>query len=146
MEYDLHTSVKAAVAMDQQTINSATTTDGNAIDMKDSVDPGNVFRSIEYVIFTGTVTAAGTSVTPLLEESDTGAFSGEETAVPATEILGSVTIDDDADDDKVFRIGSIGKKRYQRLALVSVGATNMVVGAIAILGNPTTKPVAEQAT
>lgn len=139
MEFDLHSRIQAAVALDQQTINSATTTDGNAIDT-------NNFNGLEYVIFTGTVTAAGTSVVPLLEESDTGAFAGEETPVPAEEILGSVLIDDDADDDKVFRIGSIGKKRYQRLALVSVGSPNLIVGAVAILSHPRHIPVVEQAT
>jgi hypothetical protein len=139
MEYDIHSNIKAAVALDQQTINSATTTDGNVIDTLG-------FESIEYIVFTGAVTAAGTSVTPLLEESDVVTFGGEETVVPADNIIGSIIIDDDTDDDRVFRIGSIGKKRFQRLALVSVGATNGIFSAVAVQGNPVTKPVAEQAT
>jgi hypothetical protein len=140
MEYDLHSQVKAEVALDQQTINSATTTDGNVIDTKG-------FESLEYIIFSGAVTAAGTLVTTLLEESDEVTFGGEETAVASTEILGTaLALDADADDDKVFRIGSIGKKRYQRLALVSTGAPNLVIGAVGVLSNPHETPVAEQYT
>jgi len=138
MEYDLHSRVKAEVALDYQVINTDVVTDGNAIDTLG-------FESLEYVVLTATITAAGV-VAVILEESDTGAFGGEESVVPAAEVLGDSIVFADGDDDKVFRCGSIGKKRYQRITLDSDGTTNGAFSAIAILGNPKSVPVAEQNT
>lgn len=138
MEFDLHSRIQAVVALDQQTINSDTVTDGNTIDTLN-------YNGLEYAIFTGTITASGV-VAVILEESDTGDFSGEETVVPAEDTLGGPIVFADADDDKVFRIGSIGKKRYQRITLDSDGTTNGAFSAIAILSHPRHIPVPEQLT
>jgi hypothetical protein len=138
MEYDLHSHVKVAVALDYQVINTDVVTDGNAIDT-------HGFESLEYAILTGTITAAGV-VAVILEESDTGAFSGEETVVPADETLGGTIVFADGDDNAIFRCGSIGKKRYQRITLDSDATTNGAFAAIGILSNPKSVPVAEQIT
>lgn len=137
MEHSLHHKVKAVSAMDSNTINSATTTDGNAIDTLG-------YESLEYIVQTGTVTTAGT-VSVLLEESDTS-FTGE-TTVPAEENLGGANVVIvAADDDKVFRCGSIGKKRYQRIAIVTAGTNNFIVAIVGVLGHPKNAAVAEQVT
>lgn len=138
MEQDLHSRVKVEVALDYQVINTDTVTDGNSIDTLG-------FESLEYAILTGTITAAGV-VAVILEESDTGAWAGEETVVPAADIRGGPIVFADADDDAIFRIGSTGKKRYQRITLDSDGTTNGAFAAVGILGNPVTVPVAEQLT
>lgn len=138
MEYDIHSNIKAVAALDQATINSDTVTDGNAIDTLG-------YESLEYIIFTGTITLSGVVVV-ILEESDEVTFGGEETVVPASEILGGPIVFADDDDDAVFRIGTIGKKRFQRITLDSDATTNGAFSAVGILGNPVTKPVAEQLT
>jgi hypothetical protein len=138
MEYDLHSYVKVLVALDYQVINTDTVTDGNQIDTLG-------FESLEYAILTATITAAGV-VAVILEESDTGAWAGEESVVPADETLGGTIVFADGDDDAIFRCGSIGKKRYQRITLDSDATTNGAFAAIAILSNPKTIPVAEQVT
>ncbi len=135
MEYDLHSNVKQVVALDSQDITTNTTTDGNIIDTVG-------FESLEYFIQSGTITD-GTYVF-LLEEDDVIGFTSS-TVVPTDETLGVLTGFTDADDDSALRVGSIGKKRFQRLAIVSAGtstgATKM--SSVAVLGNPQSAPVAE---
>lgn len=138
MEMDLHHQVKAAVALDSQTISTDTTTNGNVIDTLD-------FESLEFLVLSGAITDG--TYTLLLEESDEVTFGGEETAVPADQILGDTVDFVAADDDAVRRIGSIGKKRFQRLSIVSTGTTSGgVFAALAVLGHPRNIAVAEQAT
>lgn len=138
MEFDMHSMVQVAVALDSQTIGTDTTTDGNVIDTLD-------FNSLVYAILTGTITDG--AYTLLFEESDTGAFGGEETAVPSDQVLNDAVAIAAADDDTIFRAGVIGKKRYQRMSIVSTGTTSGgVFAAVAILGHPRDMPVAEQNT
>ncbi len=140
-EYDLHSRIKALVALDYEVIASDKVTDGNTIDMAQA----GGFESIEYVILTATITLSGV-VAVILEESDVTTFGGEETVVPAADTLGGPIVFADGDDNSVFRIGSIGKKRYQRITLDSDGTTDGAFLVAAILGNPKTVPVAEQLT
>jgi hypothetical protein len=79
------------------------------------------------------------------EEGDDAALA-DAAAVPADETLGALTGFVAADDDAIKRIGSIGKKRYQRLSIVSTGVTTGVdfMGATAVLGHAKSGPVSEQ--
>lgn len=135
MEYDLHSNVKQVVALDSQDITANTTTVGNVIDTVG-------FESLEYLIQSGTITDGAYAL--LLEEDDAIGF-GSSSVVPADEILGVLTGFVAADDDAAKRVGSIGKKRFQRLSIVSTGtstgATKM--SSVAVLGNPKSAPVAE---
>lgn len=138
MEFDLHSSVQAVNALDVAAARTDGTDDGNVIDTLG-------FESLEYIIQTGTITDGTHTV--LLEESDVVTFGGEETVVPAAETLGALPVIVAADDDTVFRVGSVGKKRFQRLSIVTTGATTGgVTSAVAILGHARTKPVADQST
>lgn len=104
------------------------------------------FESCEFVFHVGTaMVGGGFAVT--LEESETGAFGGEETAVPAEEILGALPTISIGDANQVFRVGSVGKMRYQRAVLTETGTiTAGVIGVMAILGHPENAPVADQST
>lgn len=136
MEKDLHSGIKTLIALDVGNITTDTTTDGNVIDTVG-------FEGLEYSIQSGTITDGTYAL--LLEESDVVTFGGEETVVPAANILGVLTGFVAANDDVTLRVGSIGKKRFQRLAIVSAststGGTNFT--AQAILGFPKSGPVAE---
>ncbi len=137
MEFDLHSNVKGVNALDEAAITTDTTTVGNIIDTLD-------FESLEYFIHAGSVITDG-AYALLLEEGDDSGLS-DATVVLADETLGALTGFVAADDDAVKRVGSIGKKRYQRLSIVSTSTTTGVdsMSAIAVLGNAKTGPVAEQ--
>ena len=78
-----------------------------------------------------------------MEESDEVTFSGEETVVPTDKVIGSLVGFALTDDDITMRGGSVGKKRVQRLSLVSTGtSTGGTFGAAVILGTPHSAPVA----
>ena len=132
-EYDMHNNVNGAVAMNSQSISSNTTTAGEIIDTQG-------FESLEYLVQSGTITDGAYAF--LLEEGDDSGLS-DAAAVPAANILGDLVGFADTDDDSVKRVGSIGKKRYQRLSLVSTGVTTGgAFSAIAVQGHPKSAPVA----
>jgi hypothetical protein len=134
-EYDLHSNVKDEVALNSQDITTDTTTNGNVIDTVG-------FESIEFVVQSGTITDGAYAF--LLEEDDVVGF-GSATAVPADETLGVLTGFVAADDDSSLRVGSIGKKRFQRLSIVSTSTTTggTKFSSVAILGHPKSAPTAE---
>lgn len=134
-EYDLHSRVKQAVALDSQDITTDTTTVGNIIDTSG-------FESLEFIIQSGVITDGAYAL--LLEQGDDSGLS-DAAAVPAANILGVLTGFVLTDDNAAKRVGSIGKKRYQRLSIVSTatstGATKF--SSVAVLGNPKSAPTAE---
>lgn len=153
MEFDLHSRVQAIPAFTNVQIASNTTTNGLVIDSGPHVagsSPGGAnapassgSNGLEYVIQTGTVTDGTYTVS--LQESDTGAFAGEETAVVADEILGALPAIEATDDDKCFRVGSIGKKRFQRMRITSAGVTTGArISAVAVLSHVREAAVPDQ--
>lgn len=134
MEYDLHSNVDDRVAVVQQAVAADTLIVGAIIDTLD-------FESLEYVIQVGTITTG--TVSFVLEEGDDSGLS-DAAAVSADETLGALTGLLVTDDDSTKRLGSIGKKRYQRLSLQPAGSAAInFIGASAILGHPKTAPVAQ---
>lgn len=134
-EYDLHHNIKTVISLAAQTINSNTTTVGAIIDTAG-------FESVEFSVQVGTITDGAYAL--VLEQGDDSGLS-DAAAVPSDEVLGDLTGFVAADDDSVKRVGSIGKKRYQRLSIVSTGVTTGAAGvaAQAILGHAHSNPVAE---
>jgi hypothetical protein len=134
-EFDGHSRVKGEVALDAAAISTNTTTVGNIIDTKG-------FESIEFHVISGTITDG--TYTLVLEEGDDSGLS-DAAVVPADEVLGVLTGFVAADDDATLRVGSIGKKRFQRLSILSAGTSTGVdfMAAVAVLGNPHTAPTAE---
>ena len=134
-EYDLHSTVSGEVALAVQDIASDTTTVGLIIDTAG-------FESLEYFVTSGTLTDGDYAFK--LEEGDDSGLS-DVADVPVDNILGVLTGFADTDDDAVKRVGSIGKKRYQRLSIVSTGTTTGGTNftAMAVKGHPKSAPVAE---
>lgn len=104
------------------------------------------FESLTYLIALGALTDANATYAVLLEESDTGAFGGEENDVADEDLLGTeanagFTFDHDGE---VRKLGYIGDKRYTRLTITPTGADsgNSPIAAVAILGNAHNRPVA----
>lgn len=98
------------------------------------------FDSVTYLIATGSLGDAGAEFTVLLEESDTN-FSGA--AVADADLLGTEALASfiQSDDDKVFKIGYKGNKRYTRLTITPTNnATASLLCVIAVLGHPDRAP------
>ncbi|MGZ8927127.1 MAG: hypothetical protein ACXW03_01585 [Methylobacter sp.] len=102
------------------------------------------FESLTYAIATGSLGDAGAEFTVLLEEGAASNLSDAVAVVDAdllgTEVLASFI---QTDDDKCFKLGYIGSKRYTRLTITPANnATAAVISAVAILGNPQIAPTA----
>ena len=140
MEYDIHNSILAVHAI-PAAAHTGTQTSA-AIDTKG-------FESIEYICHVGTAMVGGGFGVTIEQSPDdgTGSPTGVWTAVPAAETLGILPTIAIADANAVFRVGSIGKERHQRLVATESGAISAgVFGVTAILGNPQTVPTDAQNT
>ena len=129
-------NIDTVVALKPQTISTSTTTSGPAIDLR-----GYDSAMIHFI---GNITDG--TYTPLIEESATGSFGGEENAVADADLEGTeaaAALSTDTDKVVDSKIGYKGTKRYIRARLVStsVATTGGILAASAILGNPANAPV-----
>ena len=102
------------------------------------------FESLTYAIATGSLADADATFTVLLEEGAASNLSDAVAVADAdllgTEVLASFLF---SDDDKCFKLGYIGGKRYTRLTITpAANASAALITAIAILGNPHIAPTA----
>jgi len=100
------------------------------------------YKSLTYVIATGSIADADATFTVLLEEGDASNLSDATAVADAdllgTEVLAAFQYDD---DNEVRKLGYIGSKRYTRLTITPVAnASAALVSAVAILGNPMIAP------
>lgn len=136
MEYDVHSNIKVATGIAPIAALGADT-DSAVIDTIG-------FESFEWIIMMGIIITGTFSI--VLEESDVVTFGGEESVVPAANVIGVSPTYIVTDDGQARRVGIVGKKRFQRMTLVGA-ATPVATGSVlAMLSNPVTKPVAAQAT
>ncbi len=147
MEQDLHSQTKLVLGIAPAVV-TATTTTGAGVDMTQS----GGFESIEWLFFSGSVAIDG-DFSIVMQESDDDGSADPYAAVPAADKLGTddaVTGDADivnTETSAVRRIGSIGKKRWQRVILTEDSAnTTGIVGVLAMLSHPKQKAQADQAT
>jgi hypothetical protein len=95
------------------------------------------FEGALVLIQTGIITD-GTHVFEVQESSDNATF----TAVVDTDLLGTEPTAGATDDDKVYRIGYIGTKRYIRVISTASGTTSGgVYGASVVRGFARKQPV-----
>jgi len=105
------------------------------------------FESVTYVIATGSIGDADATFTVLLEEGDAAAM-GDAAAVADADLLGTEALASFifSDDNKCFKLGYIGSKRYTRLTITPSGNSGTpsaaLVSAVAILGHPAIAPTA----
>lgn len=101
------------------------------------------YDSLTYVIASGTLADADATFTTLVEHCDTSGGSYE--AVADAELLGTEANASFAfsDDDKCFKVGYRGTKRYVRMTLTpAANAGDAPIAAIALLGHPNVAPTA----
>jgi len=132
MEKDLHSNIEDRVALATVLIGANTTTNGVTIDTRG-------YEALEFVLKSGSLTDG--TFTTLLEESDNANFSNS-VVLPDSDRLGVLPVFSSSEPATAKRVGSIGKKRYQRLSVVTTGVTTGgTFTALAVLAFPRTAPI-----
>lgn len=138
---DLHNNVHVKRVLSPVSVADNTAQVGQIIDRQG-------YHALEYVIAAGSLADADATFTVLLEEGDAANLSDAAAVADAdllgTEALASFTF---ADDDKVFKLGYKGGKRYTRLTITpAANASAALLCAVAVLGHadsaPTSNPPA----
>lgn len=134
---DLHNNIAPKRVLSPASVADNTAQVGQIIDRQG-------FQALEYVILTGSLSDADATFTVLLEEGDASNLSDAAAVADAdllgTEALASFTF---AADDKVFKLGYKGNKRYTRLTITpAANASAALLAAVAILGDPQLAPTA----
>lgn len=120
MLLDMHNNVKVTLAFPPK----AAVTD-NTAQVAAIIDNAN-FGALEFVGIHGTNADADATYTILVEHGDNSALS-DAAAVPDEYLLGIEAMGlDFADDNKTFKIGYIGPKRYVRVTVTPVNNTGNV--------------------
>lgn len=127
---DLHNSINVKRVLSPVSVADNTAQVGEVVDSKG-------FGSLEYIIATGSLGDADATFTTLLEESDasgSGFLPVADSDLLGTEDLASFTF---AADNKVFKLGYKGIKRYTRLTITpAANASAALISAIAVLDAP----------
>ncbi|CAB4196209.1 hypothetical protein UFOVP1299_62 [uncultured Caudovirales phage] len=103
------------------------------------------YNSVEYIILTGVNTDADATFTALVEDGDNASLTDNAAVADefllGTEALASFTF---AGDNKVFKIGYVGTKRYVRVTITPSGngAGDILIAGVWILGHPVNRPTA----
>ena len=96
------------------------------------------YNALTYIIQYGSISDADATFTTLLEEGDAAAL-GDASAVADADLLGTEVLATPlfSDDNKVFKLGYTGNKRYTRLTITPAANTGDVYcSSIALLGEP----------
>lgn len=117
---DIRSRSEICRCMEQQTINTDTTTTGETIDLKghEAID----------LCFDLEVTA-GTATLKVYEDDDPA--MGTETLVDDDFIIGEDTDNTSATGEQVIHVGYVGSKRYIRPKIVSASSANFKICGIA---------------
>lgn len=125
---DMYSNIGAVLALIPAVKTAAG--EGPAIDLKG-------FNRAAIVVTTGAIAGDG-DFGVKLQESDVSnsGFTDADASVVDTNAPATLTA------DGAFKLGYRGHKRYIRLALTKTGGTSIAAGAVAVLGDPATAPVA----
>jgi hypothetical protein len=102
------------------------------------------YNSLTYLIATGSLADADATFTVLLEDGAAADMSDAAAVADAyllgTEALASFIF---SDDNKVFKLGYVGNKRYTRLTITpGANASAALLSAVAVLGEAQIQPTA----
>lgn len=126
---DIFSNIGAKVALAPAVVTAA----GNGL----SIDTLNTGR-IAFIVATGAIAGSG-DFGVKLQESDNGS-TGWTDVTDAHQLQTNAPATLEA--DSAYRIGYLGHKRHVRLAVTKAGGTSIGLAAVAVLGNPASRPVA----
>jgi len=126
---DFYNNVSPAVSLKFAVMKADTL--GDAVDLQG-------YEGALVIIATGAITD-GTHTIELHESDDDSTY----TKVDSSDILGTLPAISATDDDKVYRVAYIGKKRYLKVKTVVTGSpsTGGLYGAVVVRGFPRHAPV-----
>jgi hypothetical protein len=134
---DLHNNIAPKRAISPVSVSDNTAQVSQIIDRQG-------FDALEFLILSGSLADADVTFTALVEEGDAANLS-DAAAVADADLLGTETAASFtfSDDDKVFKIGYRGSKRYVRLTITPANnASAALLAAVAVLGHPANAPTA----
>lgn len=140
MLLDLHNNIKCSRGISP----AAATTDNTAF-VSQICDTAN-FGSCEFVFIVGSIADADVSFTVLVEDGDNASLT-DNAAVNDVFLLGTEAgaAPGYADDNKVFKIGYIGPKRYVRVTITPANNTgNIFLAGVWVQGHPRVGPQSAQ--
>lgn len=132
---DMMNRITPKKCISPQSVADNTALVGTIIDRKD-------YESLTYLILAGSLGDAGAEFTVLLEEGDVSNLS-DAAAVADADLIGTEALASfiQSDDDKCFKLGYKGSKRYTRLTITPTNnGTAALIGAVAVLGHPINGP------
>lgn len=100
------------------------------------------YEAAEFVLLTGSLADADATFTVLVEDGDAANLS-DASAVADQFLLGTEALAgfDFNADNKVFKIGYVGPKRYARVTVTPANNTgNAFVAGVWVLGHPRARP------
>jgi hypothetical protein len=124
-------------------LSPAATPADNTVQVSQIIDHQG-FDSLTFAILTGAIPDADATYSVAMFEADDAAMATE-TAVAAADIVGTLALAAFifSDDDKVFKVGYTGAKRYVRIKITPVNNTGAsLLAVVAILGHPAIAPTA----
>lgn len=135
---DMHNNIKVVHAITPQAVG----TTGAANGKLSAVIDRRGYDAVEFVFSSGASASVADTITPIVYESDTATTAGF-SAVADDDLLGL-----EADQKLTLtaagssKIGYCGNKRYVGIRLYGLGTATAIVSAVAVLGNPSQRPVA----
>lgn len=120
---------------------SPLTQTGDAAIVGQIVDRAGFGESV-YVITTGTIVTAGGAFAVTMDHGDAANLS-DAVAVPAAQLQGTLALAGftGADDDKNFKVGYYGVKRYHRLTITPTGNVGAaLLSAVCVLSHAALQP------
>lgn len=135
---DLHNNIDVKPAWDPIDLGS-----GDTPKVSEIVDRAG-FGSVELLLSFGSIADSDATFTLLIEDGDDSALADNASVADVnlngTEALAAPLF---SDDNKVFKIGYSGPKRYVRATLTPSGNTGAILtSAVWVLGNPEQSPTA----
>ena len=128
MEYDQKSKVKTEVGFFEAA--AGTTSTSAVIDVQG-------YEAMTWLFQSGDITTGDFTFT--YEQSDTGAFAGEEEVVDDTLVIGSASFAAN-DDNATQRVGIIGKSRYQRVTMTGANTPVAEMSCSALMGEARVNP------
>ena len=129
MEYDIFSDGNSVLAVDSANIATATTTYGEWIDIKGY---NSIVVALQATITTGQIDSLSFQDSDVVGHADAATVIDDDTLYVKDDYPLTVT--------GLLRIGTVTKKRYVRLAIVTSGTVDVDVFGIAELRHPENQP------
>ena len=134
---DMHSNIKVVHAITPQAVGTTGAANGKTSAIIDK----RGYDAVEFVFQSGASASVADTINPIVLEADATGDSFTSVAdadLVGTEAAQKLTLSAAGSS----KIGYIGNKRYLKLRLYGLGTATAIVGAVAVLGRASQRPVA----